>query len=205
MHNAIFPPEDEDMVMPSPASVPWAGTQDVFLPSSAFAPGELGDMSLFPDFRPIQTPNFRNSEHPDRNHEGPPVRQSERIWEVQQPLDHGADSPDLFAEFTWEDGFQAMEEFNWSVPESSGNGKDLRLDAAAPNQDAHNTFHDATTTQKDAIMADISENMVQSSTHPAMEEAPATSPKIPSLQHDIMDDIVDSVPENTSPITSDES
>ncbi|EAT91083.2 hypothetical protein SNOG_01434 [Parastagonospora nodorum SN15] len=87
------------------------------LPSSIFAPGELGDLR-FPNFLPMQDTAAWEVEQIDYPWEQRLVDRT-RLVESTQPLE----------EYTREEGLQAIEEFDWSTPED---GLDLIAASSVP-------------------------------------------------------------------------
>ncbi|KAH4178006.1 hypothetical protein HBI18_142670 [Parastagonospora nodorum] len=87
------------------------------LPSSIFAPDELGDLR-FPNFLPMQDTAAWEVEQIDYPWEQRLVDRT-RLVESTQPLE----------EYTREEGLQAIEEFDWSTPED---GLDLIAASSVP-------------------------------------------------------------------------
>ncbi|KAH5279062.1 hypothetical protein HBI42_019950 [Parastagonospora nodorum] len=119
------------------------------LPSSVFAPGELGDLR-FPNFRPMQDTAAWEVEQIDYPWEQRLVDRT-RLVESTQPLE----------EYTWEEDLQAIEDFDWSTPED---GLDLIAASSVPPTEVTATDEgekrvdhaDATETQFTVHMEDIS-------------------------------------------------
>lgn len=195
--NLPWPPEDEDMVLPSPTSVPW-NIQDTACPSSALTPADL-DWSLFPDFRPIQMPT---SESCHRDYEAPHAHQPGGVCEAQQSANHGANSLDVFAEFTWGDGLQAIEDFGWPVSKSPRESEHSLQDTTTASQDAHNNDAAAKPVEHDFIMEDAPEITISAKFHPE-KNLSRNRLNVSTTARDIMEDVVEIDTGNTSRVASD--
>jgi len=158
---------------------------DDSLPSSVLAPGILGNLSLFPDFRPIQDPvawEAAQIEYPWEQR----LADRSRLVESTQPLE----------EYTWEEGIQAIEDFDWPTPED---GSDvtaatpaLPTQVTATNEGEQPVEHaDATEAQSTVHMEDVPEASSQDEnerpekrqkleTHPLPPDIPTSPPWITS-------------------------
>jgi hypothetical protein len=126
MNSANLPPDDhacdamEDPMAPCRLSLlctPEDALND-FLPSSVSAPGQLGGLSLFPHFRAMQGPAAWEAEQIDYRWERRLVDRSRLVENTQPP-----------EEYTWEEGLQAIEDFDWLTPED---GLDLIAASSVP-------------------------------------------------------------------------
>jgi hypothetical protein len=90
--------------------------QDEFLPSLVYAQSELAELSLFLDTSSIQEPpSSWDLEKFGYTYDAPLVHRDGRIEGAQQPPDYYAYSPAHLD--TWEEGAEAIEDFDWTVPE----------------------------------------------------------------------------------------
>lgn len=84
--------------------------------SLAFAPGELGDLSLFPEMPPLQT-NDWSLETFGYVYDGPHVYEDGHMDNATHPPEYYLYSPPR--NDTWEDGLQTIEDFDWSAIETA--------------------------------------------------------------------------------------
>ncbi|KAH6117091.1 hypothetical protein HBI69_103470 [Parastagonospora nodorum] len=130
------------------------------LPSSIFAPGELGDLR-FPNFLPMQDTAAWEVEQIDYPWEQRLVDRT-RLVESTQPLE----------EYTREEGLQAIEEFDWSTPED---GLDLIAASSVPPTEV--TATDEVSSQHEDERPGERQKL---ETHPLSTDIPVSPPWIAS-------------------------
>lgn len=190
---AEFPPEDEAMILPPPTSQPWAVTQNRSLPSSAFAPCELGNM-LFLDFTPIQTQVDSHQDNSGCNHEGNAVNSDGRMWGAQCSPDYYANDQYIFFENTWEDGLQSIGNFDWPVAEPLREGEDSIQDETISTQEARNTSIELRNTKVDPQTSTSTSNAASATSHDVDQDA-----SMEYVQEDISTVVANQIIEQASP------
>jgi hypothetical protein len=113
MELAIDQTADKDLDLVPPSTIYSAQDfQENLWPSLAFVPEQLGDLSLFPDM-PLLQPTGWELENFGYSFDGPHVYADGHMDDALKPPEYYAYSPPRFD--TWEDGLQAIEEFDWPV------------------------------------------------------------------------------------------
>lgn len=101
------------------------------LPSLAFAPGELGDLSLFPGM-----PHMQRAVNPEDNIDVGFIKKTSKVL-LNGRIEGGIHEPEYYEyspsrEDTWEDGAQAIEDFDWSLPVDGGEDEQVSRQPRQP-------------------------------------------------------------------------
>lgn len=160
---------------------------DDSLPSSSLSPGKLGNLSLFPDFRPIQDPVAWEAAQIDYPWEQRLADRSRLVESIQ-----------ALEEYMWEEGLQTIEDFDWLTPEDgldlTAASPVLSIEVTATSENEQRFEHaDATATQLTVRMEDVlaassqheverPEKRQKLETQPSSTELPASPPWITSPQ-----------------------
>jgi hypothetical protein len=113
MELAIDQTEDKDLNLVPPSTIYSAQDfQENLWPSLAFVPEQLGDLSIFPDM-PLLQPTGWELENFGYSFDGPHVYADGHMEGALKLPEYYAYSPQRFD--TWEDGLQAIEDFDWPV------------------------------------------------------------------------------------------
>jgi hypothetical protein len=107
------PDNELDLSLPTTIYTP-QDIQENAWTSLAFAPGELRDLSLFLEMPPLQTGDWSLETFGDI-YDGPHVHEDGHMDNAISPPVYHVYSPPR--DGTWENGLQAIEDFDWSVPE----------------------------------------------------------------------------------------